>query len=56
MRRQRRRVSITATRFFTAFNLYLLVAVVAFVAVFLGLQQLERLPAVVEQLMRAAEE
>jgi hypothetical protein len=43
------------TRFFTSFNLYLLVTVVGFVAVFLFLQQLQSLPLFVLHLLEAIE-
>jgi hypothetical protein len=41
------------TRFFTSFNLYLLVAVVGFVGLFLGLQQVERMPVLLMHLLQA---
>ncbi len=43
------------TRFFTSFNLYLLVSVVSFVAVFLGVQQFQSLPLIVTEIIQAIE-
>ncbi|MFO1497809.1 MAG: hypothetical protein U1G07_05345 [Verrucomicrobiota bacterium] len=43
------------TKFFTSFNLYLLVAVLAFVALYIGLQQINSLPVLVVQVIHAIE-
>jgi hypothetical protein len=43
------------TRFFTSFNLYLLLTVVCFVAVYVAVQQLEHAPALVSHLIQAIE-